>query len=494
MSQQPALPQKDLIDLQRRVYLASRDVGQPIDHLMPWLLEDANLFAAWDRVRHAEGAHTPGIDGVTGVDVDGRCANWLASIRKQLMEGSYKFEAPRWVEVPKKSEDPRAGIRRLGILTLRDRVVHTAIKQVLEPILEATFSDRSFGFRPGRSVPMAVTAACAFASKVCVALSSRAWVIRMDVADCFDTIDHDHLLGQVRERVSDVQMLDLIKNLLSVIPLQGSRWRFPRRRQRGVVQGSPLSALLCNIAFNSLDHVMTTPEDASTAKTALFRYADDMLLVAADRRSARKGVRRLRRLIRVQGQRLKRCKQHAVPLSEGVEWLGLRISPRHRLNELFGRTEFGYTVPERQLTRMIERIDELTTPPSSRIDIDVFDSSLWIVSINTQLRQWAQAYRLADDSSEVFRIIDEYARRQTALLLRRITGLSLRDLHRMHRARLPRGFWTWQVNGTRLVQLAALAPHQLDCRRKRPPWQTASAAPHRSHGSSPCPPAIESAS
>lgn len=481
MSQNHDSVQQDLFALQHRIHLAARDRKQPLDHLMPWLVEDANLVAAWDRVRRADGAHTAGLDGVTCDDIGASSAAWLAAIRNQIMAGTYAFEAPRWVDVPKKANDPAAGTRRLGILTVRDRVVHGAIKQVLEPIFEPLFAERSFGFRPGRSVPSAIMAACNFASTLRSSPSAHAWAVRMDVANCFDTIDHHHLLTEIRRQVQDVRFDALMTGLLATMPRQPRRWWLPRSAPRGIVQGSSLSALLCNIALNNLDHVMAMPGGLSMAPVALFRYADDMLLIAADRRAAQAGVRTVRRLLHIQRQELKRGKQHDGSINNGVEWLGVRIGPRERSGRLLGRLDYGYTVPDRQVRQIVERIDELTAPPSSRLDNDVFDPSRWLVSINTQLRQWAQAYCLADDAAEVFRMIDDHTRRQTAHLLRRITGLSMRDLHRIHRLRLSRGFWTWHVNGARLVQLAILAPRQFDPRRRRPPWY-ASPARRQQHG------------
>ncbi|HPM82089.1 MAG TPA: hypothetical protein PLF81_15385, partial [Candidatus Anammoximicrobium sp.] len=147
---------EDLIQLQQEIYAVSREQGGPLEKVMPWLLDRRNLQGAWQRVADADGARTPGGDGLTVRDVAPRRERWLGQLSGKLYRGEYRPSPPRWVDVPK--GDGR-GVRRLGILTVEDRVVHAAWKQVLEPALEPAFSPNSFGFRPGRSVPGALEAA-----------------------------------------------------------------------------------------------------------------------------------------------------------------------------------------------------------------------------------------------------------------------------------------------------------------------------------------------
>lgn len=139
-----------LSELQAQVHAEVGAAGRPVKRLFPWVLDRRNLLAAWHKVRAADGANTPGPDGQTAADVDDQNV-WLARIADELCHGRYRPRPPRWVEVPKSPGS--AATRRLGVLNLRDRVVHGAVKQVLEPVLEGTFHPRSFGYRPGRSVP-----------------------------------------------------------------------------------------------------------------------------------------------------------------------------------------------------------------------------------------------------------------------------------------------------------------------------------------------------
>jgi retron-type reverse transcriptase len=145
-----------LVFLQGQVYREARG-ARPVPQLMTWVLDRGNLEAAWDRVRSADGAETPGVDGVTAADLRRKGPAWLTRLADDLFRLRYRPAAPRWLDVPKAGKPGQT--RRLGILTLRDRVVLAALKQVLEPVLKPGFLPTSFGFRPGRSVPAALAEA-----------------------------------------------------------------------------------------------------------------------------------------------------------------------------------------------------------------------------------------------------------------------------------------------------------------------------------------------
>lgn len=162
-------------------------------------------------------------------------------------------------------------------------------------------------------------------------------------------------------------------------------------------------------------------------------------------------------------------------LSEGVDWLGVRL--RGRVRSWDARTIFGYLIPDERVVKMLSRLDEMTVPPSDRIGADAFNLSRWLVSINEQLREWQQAYRFADNALEVFRAVDDRSRERVGALLASITGLRRYELRRRHYQRLPRGFWTWQVDGCRLVVLSSQAPESPVQLTRRPPWMRSETPP-----------------
>ncbi|MCR4414897.1 MAG: reverse transcriptase/maturase family protein [Thermoguttaceae bacterium] len=254
------------------------------------LVDRHNLAAAWHRVSSAEGHNTPGPDGVTVADIAPKADAWLAQLAIDLKNQRYRLQPPRWVHIPKTSDPTRS--RRLGILNVRDRVVHTALKQVLEPLLEPLFVPTSFGYRPGLSVPTALAAATRRLAGPSHALPFR-WALHLDVADCFDSIDHALLMDMLRHHVADPLVLGLLQQVLAVGG--HSVGRFWRPRTCGLVQGSSLSPLLCNRYLHPVDTALSALAAPAGPRIASFRYADDLLLLAPTPRDLRRAVRCVQR-------------------------------------------------------------------------------------------------------------------------------------------------------------------------------------------------------
>lgn len=239
------------------------------------------------------------------------------------------------------------------------------------------------------------------------------------------------------------------------------------RRSRGLVQGSSLSPLLCNLALHPLDVAVRELGRSTQEGVCALRYADDLLLLARDERLADRGIRCVRQVLG--GLQLLRTPvARATSITQGVEWLGVRLQPR--LHRWGGRTRIGYVVPDAKVESMLERLTEMTVPPCDRIDGAAFNLGRWITSINEQLRDWREAYQFADNASEVFRVVDEHCRERVAELLLSVTGVRRAQLAAQFRARLPRGFWTWEVPGARLVVLSSLAPRHPCFLTRRPAW------------------------
>ena len=163
-----------------------------------------NLLAAHARVVRNGGA--PGVDGMTVDDLMPYCRQHWARIREQLLSGTYVPQPVRRVEIPKPDGK---GVRTLGIPTVLDRFIQQALLQVLSPIFDPTFSDASFGFRPGRSAHQAVQRA-----REHIAAGHR-WVVDMDLEKFFDRVNHDVLMARVARRVKDQRVLRLIRRYLA---------------------------------------------------------------------------------------------------------------------------------------------------------------------------------------------------------------------------------------------------------------------------------------
>lgn len=457
------MTQKDEhVDFQIELFKRARAARQPLDNLMSSLVERCNLEAAVERVASSDGASTPGIDGIVARQIAAKAGTWIPDISRQLLEGQYRPQLPRWVHIDK----PNGGERKIGILTITDRIVHAAVKQVLEPILEPRFLNGSFGFRPGRSVTGALEAVCDQISDERSNLPKFSVAVNADISDCFDTIDHDLLIAQLREFVGDPAMIDLVRLLLQAVGTTRRSW-FTTRRV-GVVQGSALSPLLCNLYLHRLDTALDHHARNLAGAVAWLRYADDLLILARDRQTARHGLAVARRTLAELRQSFGKKKLRISRTLDGFDWLGVQI--RQRNTPWSNTCRFGYVIDDQRVSQMLERIDEMTTPPSSRIDTSAFDPGRWIQSLNDQLRQWRQAFLFADNAYPVFQAVDEHTQSRVARLLDCLTGKKPYALEREYRIRLPRGFSTWQIGGTRLVCLSSLAPHHPRFLTRKPVW------------------------
>ena len=248
---------------------------------MEAIVERENLKKALAQVTRNKGA--AGIDGTTVEDLPAYLKeHWLA-IRAQLLEGTYKPQPVRRVEIPKAS----GGLRPLGIPTVLDRLIQQAVMQVLQADWDGTFCEMSFGFRPGRSAHQAVEQAQAYIA------SGHAVVVDLDLEKFFDRVNHDILMGLVAKRVADKRLLKLIRGFLTAGVLEGG---LVSPTEEGTPQGGPLSPLLSNLMLDVLD------KELEKRGHRFVRYADDCNIYV---RSQKAGERVMAGIERFLEKRLK---------------------------------------------------------------------------------------------------------------------------------------------------------------------------------------------
>ena len=223
-----------------------------------------NLEKAWKRVRSNKGG--PGVDAMTIDDAKAHLREHWPNIRSQLLEGTYQPLPVKRVEIPK----PDGGVRKLGVPCVVDRLVQQALLQVLQERWDPTFSEHSFGFRPGRSAHQAVAQAQRYIAE------GFSVVVDLDLEKFFDRVNHDSLMARVAARVSDKRVLKLARAFLKAVVMEGG---LVRPIDEGTPQGGPLSPLLSNLVLDDLDRELTRRGHR------FCRYADDCNIYVRSRRA-----------------------------------------------------------------------------------------------------------------------------------------------------------------------------------------------------------------
>ena len=243
--------------------------------LLQEMLTRENMRAALKRVRANKG--TAGVDGLDiNQTVEHLITAW-PNIRQALLAGTYRPSPVRRVVIPK----PDGGQRELGIPTVTDRLIQQALLQILQPLIDPTFSDHSYGFRPGRRAHDAVLAAQSHVQ------SGRRFVVDVDLEKFFDRVNHDILIDRVRKRIPDAGVIRLIRAYLNSGIMDGG---VVVERHDGTPQGGPLSPLLANTMLDEVD------KELERRGHAFVRYADDCNVYVSSRRAGERVMHLLRRL------------------------------------------------------------------------------------------------------------------------------------------------------------------------------------------------------
>ena len=226
-----------------------------------------NLIRAWKRVKSNRGS--PGVDGMTVDELKEYLDEHWPEIRDQLLRGSYKPQPVKRVEIPK----PGGGERKLGIPTVLDRFIQQAVMQVLQKEWDPTFSEHSYGFRPGRSAHQALAKAQQYITE------GNSWVVDIDLEKFFDQVNHDKLMGQIAKRVKDKRVLKLIRGYLNAGVMENG---LVSPMDKGTPQGGPLSPLLSNLVLDELDR------ELERRGHRFARYADDCNIYVQSERAGQR--------------------------------------------------------------------------------------------------------------------------------------------------------------------------------------------------------------
>jgi RNA-directed DNA polymerase len=356
---------------------AKRGTENPaiIESLMEEVCERENCKRALKRVKANEGS--PGVDGMTVQELPGFLQQHWPAIREQLLSGTYKPQPVKRVEIPK----PDGGVRKLGIPTVLDRFIQQAVMQVLQGRWDRTFSEHSYGFRPGRSAHQAVEAA-----QQHIAAGYR-WVVDLDLEKFFDRVCHDKLMAKIVERVSDQRLLKLIRAFLRAGVMEGG---LVSPVEEGTPQGGPLSPLLSNIVLDEFDR------ELERRGHHFARYADDSNIYVRSRRAGERVMKSLTRFISAKLKLQVNQSKSAVAEPWERKFLGFSFtrseSPKRR-------------IAPKAVKRFKERVRELTSRTRG-ISIERMAKELTLY-----LRGWIGYFGKCETPS-VLQSLEEWTRRR----------------------------------------------------------------------------------
>lgn len=418
------LPRGSLPDeASKRKESPSRD-----EKLMEEVADPANLNLAWQKVRSNGGA--AGIDGVTlGVflaDAKPRAE----ALRKQLLEGSYRPSPLRRVKIPK----PNGGERLLGIPTVQDRVVQQALLQVLQPIIDPTFSEHSYGFRPNRSAHQCVAAAQAMIQE------GRDWVVDIDLEAFFDRVNHDRLMSRLGQRIGDKRVRGTIRGFLQAGVMENG---LVSPTREGTPQGGPLSPLLANLVLDELD------KELERRGLGFVRYADDCNVYCGSELAAAAAFEHLIGFI--EGKLQLRVNREKSAVARPWE--------RKLLGFGFTRKDAKRRIAPKALAKARATIRKLTQKGHAN-----FEATM--ASLRRYLLGWLGYFRFCQTPSVLTRL-EEWTRRRLRCLIwrhwrrgsRRYAELVRRGSHRDEAAKLagsPLGPW----HNSQTPTLAAVFPNR----------------------------------
>ncbi|MGH9374027.1 MAG: group II intron reverse transcriptase/maturase [Vicinamibacterales bacterium] len=358
------------------------------------------LRAAFARVKANRGA--PGVDHVTVAMFEARLDANLAALSEALRADTYRPQPIRRHWIPKGPRERRP----LGIPTVRDRVVQTALRLVLEPIFETTFAPHSYGFRPQRSTKQALRRV------VTLLRAGYRYVVDADLQAYFDSIPHALLRGRVQAKVSDTRVLALVEAFLHQPIFEGlAQWT----TDEGTPQGAVISPLLANLYLNPLDHAV------AAAGYEMVRYADDFVILCRTADDAQQALTLVHRWTAAAGLRLHPAKTHLVDMQSpgGFDFLGYHFERGHRW-------------PREKSVRNLKDAIRRKTRRTNGHSLAVI-----IADVNHTLAGWFEYFKHSHGS---FLRLDEWLRMRLRSILRRRDGRHGRG-YRYDHHRWPNAFF-----------------------------------------------------
>jgi RNA-directed DNA polymerase len=353
--------------------------------LIDKIYAERTLELAWAKVESNAGGS--GVDNITIARFAKDCPRGLLDLKEQLRTASYQPRPVKRVWIPKPGTTEK---RPLGIPAVRDRVVQTALRMVIEPIFEHHFAEHSYGFRPGRGCKDALRRVQTLLDE------GYTWIVDADLKACFDTIPKDRLMSRVKERIADSRVLTLIRSYLDQGVMEELTLHEPA--ERGTPQGAVISPLLANIYLDPMDHLL------AANGVQMVRYADDFVLLCRSEEDAKTALARVQTWVAENGLTLHPEKTRLVDATQrgGFDFLGYHF-------------ERDYKWPRRKaLEKLKDKVRQLT-PRTSGESVEAT-----ITQLNDTLRGWFGYFKHSHRTT--FPRVDKYIRGRLRSILRKRAG------------------------------------------------------------------------
>lgn len=342
---------------------------------MEEVVKPENAKKALKKVLQNKGA--PGVDGMTVDKLPEYLKEHWTTIRQQLLAGIYAPNAVRRVEIPK----PGGGVRQLGIPTALDRFIQQAMLQVLQGYWDETFSDSSFGFRPGRSAHQAVRQAQKYVG------SGSQYVVDIDLEKFFDRVNHDVLMGLIAKRTKDKRILKTIRAYLNAGIMENG---LVQAREEGTPQGGPLSPLLSNVMLDVLD------KELERRKHQFVRYADDSNIYVTSERAGQRVMQSITSFLKRKLRLKVNTEKSAVDRPQKRKFLGFSFT---------GGDTIKRRIAPQSLSRMKKKVRELTRKTKGRSLKQVAEE------LRRYLTGWRGYFGFCETPSTLFKL-DKWIRRR----------------------------------------------------------------------------------
>jgi RNA-directed DNA polymerase len=365
------------LDIRREEHRRQIQANNKNENLTETLMEEIcdarNLNQAYKKVRANKGAS--GVDGITVNELSSHLRAHKEKLINSLLDGSYKPQKIRAVEIPKTD----GGMRRLGIPTVVDRVVQQAIVQVLEPILNPKFSESSYGFRPNRSAHQALKKAQEYVRE------GRNIVVDIDLEKFFDRVNHDILMSRLARRIKDKRLLRIIRRFLEAgIMMNG----VCIERYEGMPQGGNLSPLLSNLLLDELD------KELEKRGHKFCRYADDCNIYVRSQKAGERVMSSLKDFLEKKLRLRLNEKKSKVAKAEGCRFLGYKLLNDGRL-----------ILARESIKRLMDKVRWLTKRNRGRNLEEI------IFRLNELLLGWIGYFKLTEYPSQL-KQLDSWIRRK----------------------------------------------------------------------------------